>query len=257
MKYIILTLLSINLVFADWIDEEDYSYKTTCFEFDRIVFFYHGANYTEKSTPLHTIPGWEKVIESELDRCSLVVLPKANVYNGVQTFDFTGELSYNADIARLLSLIALADIFTDTIYLVGGSAGGFTAYRLAVEAKNIGIDIAAIVTADSASPYGVSTFKEPPRYRGLSYEELHSFKEFTYFYSGSIEANTGLYSIWDIPMLSVNSADDPIVPLLTKKLFVHDLEYFLPNLEAYTIGTGHDIGEEGLDRVTSWLKLQQ
>jgi len=260
MKYVLLLLLSFN-VSASWVETPDYFYQYGCVNVTHTVILYHGLNEgPDIQDPTELGAGWQRYYEDRLDKCALVALVKAARYDvagkSLQVYDYTNELSHGAEMAKLKNQIVMVkEVIDAPIFLVGGSAGGFTSYKLANELRLENVHVRGIATLDGASPYQVSIYEHNQWLSGTRYELVWQVMGYCYFDSNKKWINAGFNTNsvgWDIEMLVLYSPDDPLVPEGLKTSFIKDLEGHMPNLEYGKYGSGHDVGPAGITHLIKW-----
>lgn len=252
MKYVLVVILSINVCLADWIRESDYLYIEPCNENKQVVFIYHGLNTTDVDlTSISDLgKGLNEYVDYLLEECTLVVMPLAGRHQihgkSMQMWDMTGQLTYGADVARQIELIMLAKRITGApVYLVGGSAGALMAYRVANTMAELGIDLDGLVMLDGVNPYHMNIYNTQDK-EVLYYFAGHNLIRSAYTGSADMHVDT----------LILLSLDDPITPDEYKLAFVYSLLYQFDSIEYGIYGTGHDIGEEGIDHLIQWFQLR-
>lgn len=209
----------------------------------------------------------DKLIETVLERCGLVVLPvsKSHIINDRKflAWDYTGRLTLLRDISNISNLVKLGKtLFPETpVFLVGGSAGAFMAYRVANEMRLIGYGhlIRGLVMLDGASPYGISYNTTVPFFDGSNYELIQTSFGINYYESDEPYLNLGFNNdnvYWTIPTMAVYSINDPLIPEKSK----HDFYIGLQDHSKYTTvliaGEGHNVGEVGVDAILEWIRVR-
>lgn len=244
MKYLmVVVLMACSFSVMAWDRYQDINYQRGCEnEISRVIIHLHGANisYRTKSSFDSVIgnAAWSKTFASWLDDCALIAIPESNIITHdsgktwLDSWDFKDTYG-NGDLDRLIDIVALARNFNAPIVVVGGSAGAFMAYALAVELHNLDLDwLSGLAMVD-----GISSF---------SVEYGNTFGT----YSG---ADLGFSGDFNTSTFYVYSSNDPLLDEEYKRQFASDLGYVSMDLSVVRTGTNHRISDYGMYRLTNWV----
>jgi len=230
------------------------------------IILHGGINHSQDALKVKT----RKIDENRtydplFDSCQMVVVIAAIRFDidgePSQMWDFTDKYTSGRGTQRLIDYIIMTKQFfpESPINILGGSAGGVMAYKLALELQLMGKSymISKLALTDTVSPYNIAKDRSPRRFQGFSTQAGFSFSGFTFYEAPNAEyIELGLPSThfeWLINTLIVNSVNDTVTPDYYKAKLADGIQSRSDTVRIVESGSNHNVGDNGLKIIVDFF----